>query len=481
MKLFENIRGKDAIKNIINLYSSQLVSVGFSIFIFFYIPRFIGVEEFSYWQLFLFYGGYTGMLYLGLNDGLYLRLGGKRLTMQACHEVSSQLWIATGFIMTLSIISFIVISSGLIPALTNSDLKFVILSVAVFAVINDIFGYCSSICQALNRFKVYTTSSIMERLIMVAFLIVMIVFSIKKFEYIVICWIASLAAVTVRILVKNQDLFLSKITISRAIFREMGINIVVGINLMLSNVSAMLIIGICRFFISEHYPIEIFGFVSFSLSLCLFCLQFISKIGIGIYPLLKQKSEEFHQVFFAKMDYLLTVLMPLCIILFPILILIVKYFLPNYYPSLTYLAIFFPLCVFTVKIDMLYSTYLKVLRHERYLLKINAAIMLLSAAISALGIYVLDNLILTLIGVCACIIIKSYCMQNHICKALSHVNMPATMCIDIIFSVVYLLLIGIGIDFSIVIYIMLFSSVLNLFFQRRKVRENLNYIFVARK
>ena len=59
--------------------------------------------------------------------------------------------------------------------------------------------------------------------------------------------------------------------------------------------------------------------------------------------------------------------------------------------------------------------------------------------------------------------------------------MPATMCIDIIFSVVYLLLIGIGIDFSIVIYIMLFSSVLNLFFQRRKVRENLNYIFVARK
>ncbi len=217
------------------------------------------------------------MLHLGLNDGLYLRLGGKRLTMQECHEVSSQLWIATGFIMTLSIISFIVISSGLIPALTNSDLKFVILSVAVFAVINDIFGYCSSICQALNRFKVYTTSSIMERLIMVAFLIVMIVFSIKKFEYIVICWIASLAAVTVRILVKNQDLFLSKITISRAIFREMGINIVVGINLMLSNVSAMLIIGICRFFISEHYPIEIFGFVSFSLSLCLFCLQLYLK------------------------------------------------------------------------------------------------------------------------------------------------------------------------------------------------------------
>ena len=150
MKLFENIRGKDAIKNIINLYSSQLVSVGFSILISLYIPRFIGVEEFSYWQLFLFYGGYTGMLYLGLNDGLYLRLGGKRLTMQECHEVSSQLWIATGFIMTLSIISFIVISSGLIPALTNSDLKFVILSVAVFAVINDIFGYCSRFVRLLT-------------------------------------------------------------------------------------------------------------------------------------------------------------------------------------------------------------------------------------------------------------------------------------------------------------------------------------------
>lgn len=481
MKFFKNIRGKEALKNIFNLYSSQLVSVVFSILISLYIPKFIGVEEFSYWQLFLFYAGYTGMLHLGLNDGLYLRLGGKELTDQESQEVSSQLWISTGLMILLSFIAVLIAFSGLIPALSNSNIKFIFLAVAIYAIAYNVFGYCGSVCQALNRFKVYTSSVIMERVIMVIFLIIMIALSIKKFEYIVIFWIISLALVTVRILLKNRDLFLEKIRISHVIFREIGINIKVGINLMLSNISAMLIIGICRFFISEHYPIEIFGFVSFSLSLCLFGLQFISKIGIGIYPLLKRKSEKFHRDFFSKMDYLLTMLMPLCIVLFPILILIVKYFLPNYSPSLIYLAIFFPLCIFTVKIDMLYSTYLKVLRHERYLLKVNAVTMFLSAAISALSIYCFNNIIMSLISVCICVIIKAYLMQRFICQAFKLGRIPNTLLTDYILSFIYLLMIGIGVNFNIVISITLALSLLNLYCRRQPIIADLKFIFIARK
>ena len=42
------------------------------------LPKFLGVEDYAYWQLFLLYSSYSGFALLGLNDGIYLRLGGKR-------------------------------------------------------------------------------------------------------------------------------------------------------------------------------------------------------------------------------------------------------------------------------------------------------------------------------------------------------------------------------------------------------------------
>ena len=481
MKFLQNIRGKDAVTNISRLYMSQLISVGFSILLSLYIPKFIGVKEFSYWQLFLFYASYTGMLHLGLNDGLYLRYGGCILTDQECRSVSSQLWVSCGIIAILCGLAVTVVGLGMIPQLSNPNLIFVFCGVAVYAVVNIVYGFCGSLCQAINRFKEYTNSYIIDRLIMAALLIAMVCMSIKRFEYIEVCWIISMFIVTFIMLFRNRDIFLRKVSISEKTFQQIGSNIGIGINLMLSNVSSMLIIGICNFFISEHYPITTFGYVAFSLSLCNFALLFISKIGIGIYPLLKKKKDEFHKVFFGKVDYLLTVLMPLSIVFFPILNLIVRYFLPNYYNSLEYLSIFFPLAVFSAKIEMLYSTYLKVLREERYLLRINIYVMSLSMFLSAIGIYLLDNIPFTLICVSSCIILKACFMRNRINKIFKTTCHSLVIYSDIAFSIIYLVEIGVGVDFNIAVYSALFMSLINIFFQRRHIKEDVRYLFIARR
>ncbi len=66
------------------------------------LPKFLGVEDYAYWQLFLLYSSYSGFALLGLNDGIYLRLGGKRysevnhgeLKAQQCVVAASQLLVA---------------------------------------------------------------------------------------------------------------------------------------------------------------------------------------------------------------------------------------------------------------------------------------------------------------------------------------------------------------------------------------------------
>lgn len=480
MNLFKQIRGKGALKNIAHLYSSQLISLIFSILLSLYIPKFIGVEEFSYWQLFLFYANYTGLLQLGLNDGIYLRFGGKELSLQEYSSVSAQLRLVA---ITITILSgiLILLLLGNILSIKNINYKFIYVAVAFFAIINNIYGFCGSVLQSQNRFKIYSNTFIIDRMIMGCLLIIMIVLSITDFKYIVICWIASLTIVTIRVLIKNKDLFLRKTTIGSSTFKEAGINIKVGINLMLSSISGMLIIGICRYFINLHYPIKVFGYVSFSLSLILFCLLFISKIGIGIYPILKKQSNDFHPIFFKKMDNLLTYLLPLTILLFPILNIIVRYFLPHYYPSLLYLAIFFPLGVFTAKIDMLYSTYLKVLRKERKLLKVNLFTMLLSTLLSGVCIFLFDNVEWALICVSGCIILKAAMMQSQVSRAFKISYKAFYKSPDYILCLAYLILLGTGINFNILIVITIIVSIFNILVHRTQIQEDFRFFLINRK
>ena len=64
-------------KNIFFAFGSQGLQLLRSILVSLLIPKTLGIEEFGFWQLFIFYTQYSGFLHLGLLDGIYLREGGK--------------------------------------------------------------------------------------------------------------------------------------------------------------------------------------------------------------------------------------------------------------------------------------------------------------------------------------------------------------------------------------------------------------------
>lgn len=64
------------INNIIYAFFAQGVSLLLSVVMSLIVPKVLGVEQFGYWQLFIFYAGYVGFFHFGLNDGIYLKLGG---------------------------------------------------------------------------------------------------------------------------------------------------------------------------------------------------------------------------------------------------------------------------------------------------------------------------------------------------------------------------------------------------------------------
>lgn len=70
------------------------------------VPKFIGVAEYGYLQLFIFYVTYTGFFHLGLNDGVYLINGGKTIEALPKQSINSQFVVGTLFQSIFSIIIF---------------------------------------------------------------------------------------------------------------------------------------------------------------------------------------------------------------------------------------------------------------------------------------------------------------------------------------------------------------------------------------
>ena len=55
--------------------ASNLIQLIISTLVILVLPRLIGVEEYGFWQLYLFYVSYVGFAHLGWIDGIYLKYG----------------------------------------------------------------------------------------------------------------------------------------------------------------------------------------------------------------------------------------------------------------------------------------------------------------------------------------------------------------------------------------------------------------------
>ena len=62
----------------------------FNTMLVFLIPRLLSVKDFGYWRLFILYGGFVGLLHMGLADGALLRWAGRPLE-EIRHEVAPSL------------------------------------------------------------------------------------------------------------------------------------------------------------------------------------------------------------------------------------------------------------------------------------------------------------------------------------------------------------------------------------------------------
>lgn len=95
--------------DLVYAFISQIVSLLLSIILSLLVPKLLGLQSFSYWQLFIFYTNYLMFLHLGLNDGVYLQYGGTKFKDLDLSSIKSQFFL--GYVYEVFFVMLLIVGS----------------------------------------------------------------------------------------------------------------------------------------------------------------------------------------------------------------------------------------------------------------------------------------------------------------------------------------------------------------------------------
>lgn len=455
---------KHVLKNISYTLSSNLLTLLVSVIVTLLLPKVLGVTSYSYYQLYLFYVSYIGFLHLGWCDGIYLRYGGYEYNQLDKSIFRGQFYSFLFFQIVMSLLFFVFVNI----TVNNFEEKKAVLYFTIFNIlILNLRTFILMIIQATNRMKDYSLILIVDRLFFVIIVITLVLQRVQDYKIYIIADIISKSLSLIISLLKTKEINLPRdVKFSSS---EASENIQVGINLMLANIASILIIGIVRFGIQFQWTVEVFGKISLSLSLSSMLMVFISAVSLAIFPILKRTDETKYNVIynFVKINLMIIVFI-LLLAYFP-MIYILKLWLPKYSESFYYMSFIFPIVVFESKVSLLTNTYLKVIRKEKEIFKINIITAFLSLLITFLTVILFKNLFLSVLSIVILLGFRSAYAEILLSKHLK-VKVLKDIILEIIIVVLFITFINKYSSFkSFLLY--LFTLFIYFFIKRRDIKK----------
>lgn len=373
---------------------ANLISFFASILIIAIIPKILGITEYGYFQLYSFYTTFVIFFHFGLPNGVYLRYGGK-----VYDDIYKGVFTVQFWMLTLYSIGIAFIGSAIIAlTMENDNKRFILIMVCLCGLIVLPRDFILLTLQATNRIKDYVKATIIDRIIYITIVLLFLYFGDRSYVLIIKADLIAKVIALLWLICRCKDIVIGRVSHIWLGVSEALRNLTSGSKIMASNVVDMLIIGIVRMGIEKHWDIETFAKVSLTLSLSNLMMLGINAISLVIYPILRRiKEEAIAKIYSILRNILMIPLLGSLIVYYPMKELFVLW-LPRYGESLTYIALLFPICIYESKMTMLVNTYLKSIRNEKWILIVNLMAMFLSFITSMITIFLLDNLILTLIS-----------------------------------------------------------------------------------
>ncbi len=423
------------LKNFSYAIVAQGISYILSIITGLVIPKMLGVTEYGYWQLFVFYGSYMNFGMLGIHDGMYLRLGGKQFSSLNFQSESDQF---KSLMIFQCLLGTCIICSSL---LLGDDISriFVMMNLGFYIVLINACQYLGELFQAVNDTPIYSKATMINKVFYAVVIVVLLVLRIYDFRYYIIGLNLSALASVIYYIYHGRKLVVRRFKTSfKNVITNMISDLKSGCKIMIGGYAAMLILGAGRGFIDLKWGITTFGKLSVSISLINLIMQFINQISIVLFPALKTISVIEQKKIYLVVRKGLYFVLPIVYIMFYPLSIIISKWLPDYSESTIYLSILLPICVFDAKSNILGMTYLKVLRRETSILLINVISCFFSIAFTIIGTFVLENIYFILCSIVVACLIRNILFDYYLNKEFEN-NAFREMIVEILIMISFII------------------------------------------
>lgn len=366
------------------------------------VPKLLGVDQYGYWQLYIFYVSYVGFFHLGLSSGAYLTTGGQTRDQIDKASIKSEMIFGVTYQTVMAVV--IVILSSFLQS--GSERAFVVVMTAIYLVLQNLATFMMNELQCMNETKKSSFSTIIERLAFLVPLLVLLVMRVDSFYPYVFAYTASTVVQLSYCAWHLRDFWCAEWLGFRRAALLGWASIKIGFPMMLANVMSMLILGVGRFFIDARWGIETFGRLSLALSLVSFFLTFVAQASMVLFPSLRQASAHEVRSFYKAARDAMGLIFPVAYALYFPMVWILSLWLPEYASTYVYLIFLLPICVFDSKFNITGVTYYNVLRRERVMLAVNVVAACASFLLTVFSVYVLGSVFIVIVVMSLVIMVR---------------------------------------------------------------------------
>ena len=412
-----NVNAKQFLKNIIGAVGANMVRLMISVMLTLLLPKLMGQEQYSYWQLYLFYGTYLAYSSLGWCEGFTLKYGGFHYDALNKPLIVGQIWMIFGYELLFFSGLWLVIS-----VMEIQRIKYILLLLACASAVFDIMRYMvQAILHTVNRIDDYVRIVLLERLLFAGFACIVLMLGFDTAYAMILSEILARLVSMLYSFWCVRDMVTTRPACLKDTAREAGSEISIGCKLLWALLASQLVIGIIRFAIEQKWGVLQFGQISLTISLSQMIVTCVSAIGVVMFPMIKRMREDQMERIYTPTRTLMSVTIWGLMILFVPGKWALSHWLPQYAGALEYLALLLPLCLYESRTAMLTTTYLKAYREEKNILKVNVTSVALSLLAAGLSVFVLESLTLAVLAISLLCMVKAYLTEYYVCR---HLRFP---------------------------------------------------------
>ena len=390
----------------ISQISAHLVSVSLILL----APRLLTVEQYGAIQLLILYLSFVGMLHLGLNDGIFLRLGGRTIA-----ELKNE-YIARKFVILIAFntaTAALLIITTILFEIPQPQRTILIIASICIPLVNGA-GFLGFVHQATGMGYIYTRSVILEKT--TSLLLIFALITIRPQEIIFYLLWVPLAMIfpMVYLVSQSQRIPHSSLTPLSMVLKATADDVRLGAQVMVSNIAGSLIVGSNLFIIERYYGVREFGKVALATTMATFTIAFVLQAGAVLSPMVRRMGLATQTALFEQMGRALTPLLLALLLLYYPLSSFISYWMPQYDDSKNYLVGLLPLVVFEGKMTLLYSTFMRNYHKQKALLIINLCTALCAAVLAVVVAETFHSTTLVPFAILLCFILRAISTEYYL-------------------------------------------------------------------